>query len=182
MNYYLLGSEEGYNELRFVNVNDWQKYMGLNNSISDEWKPVTLEYIYGEKSKRNKNFDISQCCDPLFTISEMALKVLEKILRKSGEILDISSPNGYYFFHCTTILDALIEDESDIIWLDKDQGWVSGINQFVLDKKIVEGTEIFRLPNANYRYTFFGNEFKRLVIENNLKGIHFERHETVIIK
>ena len=182
MDFYLIGSEEGFNELRFTKVEDWQKYMGIGASISKDWEPVKLEYIYGGKSKKDKNFDISQSCDPLFTISERALKVLEKIITKSGEILDIESPKGYYFFHCTNILNALIKDKSDIIWLDKEQGWISGINKFVLDKNKIQGQEIFRLPDANCRYTFFGDEFKSLVKENRLKGIHFERYETIIFE
>lgn len=182
MSYYLIGSEEGFNELRFPQVGDWQKYIGVETQISKDWKPVRLEYIYGEKSRKSKQFDISQSCSPLFTISERGLKVLETTLVKYGEILDIESPKGFYFFHCTNIIDALIEDESEIVWLDKKQGWISSINKFVLDSTKIEGQSIFRLPNANCRYTFFGDEFKNMIIENHLKGIHFERYETVIIK
>ena len=182
MSYYLIGSKEGFNELRFPNVEDWQKYMGIGESISKNWNPVMLEYIYGEKSKRNKKFDLSQTCDPLFTISEKALQVLEKMLLSNGEILDIESPKGFYFFHCTNIVDALIEDESEIVWLDKERGWVSRINKFVLDKSKLAEQNIFRLPNADFSYTFFGEEFKKLVIENKLRGIHFDRYETVFIR
>lgn len=182
MNYYLIGSKEGFNELRFSNVEDWQKYIGVGMGISKEWNPIALEYIYGYKSKRDKKFDVSQSCDPLFTISKRALDVLENILVKNGEILDIESPKGYYFFHCTNVIDALIEDKSEIVWLDKDQGWISGINEFVLDKNKLAGQGIFRLPNANFRYTFFDEEFKKLVIENKLRGIHFDRYEKVSIQ
>ena len=182
MNFYLLGDSNGFNELRFSNVEDWQNCMGHDKGMSKLWIPPKLEYIYGEKSNRKKQFDLSQYCEPLFTISDKALSVLENILIKNGEILDIKSPKGFYFYHCTNIVDALVEKESEIVWLDKEQGWVSSINKFVLNKnKILEHT-IFRLPNANYRYTFFSDEFKNIVLKYHLKGIHFDRNETVFIK
>ena len=106
----------------------------------------------------------------------------KNILIKNGEILDIKSPKGFHFFHCTNIIDALIEKESDIVWLDKERGWVSCINKFVLDKNKIQEQTIFRLPNVNCRYTFYGDEFKNLVLKHHLQGIHFDRYETIIIK
>lgn len=182
MSFYFIGDANGFNEFRFPNVEDWQNCMGHAEGISKSWTPPKLEYIYGEKSKRDKNFDLSQCCDPLFTISDKALNVLENILIENGEILDIKAPSGFHFFHCTNIISALIEDESEIVWLDKEQGWISGINKFVLEKNKIQGQSIFRLPNANYRYTFWGDEFKNLVMKHRLKGIHFDRYETILIK
>jgi hypothetical protein len=182
MNFYFLCSAEKYNELRFHDVHDWQKWMTSGTSIANLWKPVELEYIYGAKSKKDKLFDISQCCDPLFTISKKALHLLGDMLRRNGDVLDIANPEGFCFFHCTNIVDALIEEESNVIWLDRAKGWVASINKFALDKEKVAGQEIFRLPHANYRYTFFGETFKNLVVKNNLKGVGFDRFETIIVR
>lgn len=66
--------------------------------------------------------------------------------------------------------------------LDKERGWVSCINKFVLDKNKIQEQTIFRLPNVNCRYTFYGEEFKNLVLKHHLQGIHFDRYETIIIK
>lgn len=181
MNFYLIGSLEGFNDLRFPNVEDWQNCMGHAEGLLKQWNPPEMEYIW-RKSNRHKHFDLSQFCNPLLTISDKALSILENILIKNGEILDIKSPKGFYFFHCTNIIDALIEKESDIVWLDKERGWVSCINKFVLDKNKIQEQTIFRLPNVNCRYTFYGDEFKNLVLKHHLKGIHFDRYETVIIK
>lgn len=182
MNFYLIGDLEGFNQLRFPNVADWQNCMGHADGISKWWNSPEMEYINGETSNRNKHFDLSQCCNPLLTISDKALSVLEDILISSGEILDIKSPKGFHFFHCTNIIDALREEESDIVWLDKERGWLSSINRFVLDRHKIQEQTIFRLPNANCRYTFYGDEFKSLVEKHHLKGIHFDRYETIIIK
>lgn len=182
MSFYLIGDSDGFNEFRFSHVEDWKSCMGHAEGISKLWSSPEMEYIYGEKSNRDKHFDLSQCCDPLFAISDKALSILENILTKNGEILDIKSLKGFHFFHCTNIIDALVEKESEIVWLDKEQGWVSAINKFVLDKNIIQEQTIFRLPNANYRYTFFGDEFKNLVLKHHLKGIHFDRNETILIK
>ena len=76
----------------------------------------------------------------------------------------------------------MIEKESDIVWLDKERGWVSCINKFVLDKNKIQEQTIFRLPNVNCRYTFYWEEFKKLVLKHHLQGIHFDRYETIIIK
>ena len=182
MNFYLTGSSDGFNALRFPNVEDWQNCMGHTEGISKWWDSPCMEYVYGEKNKKYKHFDLSQNCNPLLTISDKALSVLENILIENGEILDIKSPKGFHFFHCTNIIDALVEEESELVWLDKEKGWLSGINKFVLDKNKIQEQTIFRLPNANCRYTIFGDEFKNLVLKHKLKGIHFERYETIIIK
>lgn len=159
------------------------------NNENESWGSLFIEYdnrsktsfLFAinddEKSKREKNFDISQSCDPLFTISKKALNVLKSILINNGEILEIKSPARFYFFHCTNIIDALIEYLSEIVWLDKGKGWISSIDKFVLYKNKLQSHEIFRIPNANLRYTFFGERFKDLVLKNNLRGIHFNRCE-----
>jgi hypothetical protein len=182
MNFYFIGDTDGFNELRFPNVEDWQNCMGHAKGISESWIPPKLEYIYGEKSKRDKNFDLSQCCNPMFTISERALSVLGDILTKNGEILDIESPQGFYFFHCTNIVDALIEEESGVDWMDKELNWIKSIDQFVLDKSKLIGQSIFVIPNGGYRYVFFCEEFKQFVEKNKLKGIHFNRGEIIIVR
>lgn len=181
MKFYLIGSSNGYNALRFPNVEDWQKCFGHAESISKWWNPPYMEYVY-KRYKSKRLFDLSTFCSPLLTISDKALSVLENILIKNGEILDIKSPKGFRFFHCTNIIDALVEEESELVWLDEEKGWLSGINKFVLDKNKIQEQTIFRLPNANCRYTFYGDEFKNLVLKHQLKGVHFERYETVIIK
>ena len=100
MNFYLIGSLEGFNDLRFPNVEDWQNCMGHAEGLLKQWNPPEMEYIW-KKSNRHKHFDISQFCNPLLTISDKALSILENILIKNGEILDIKSPKGFHFFHCT---------------------------------------------------------------------------------
>ena len=114
-----------------------------------------------------------------FDVKNQIIEIREGLELKN---LDIKSPKGFYFFHCTNIIDALIEKESDIVWLDKERGWVSCINKFVLDKNKIQEQTIFRLPNVNCRYTFYGEEFKNLVLKHHLQGIHFDRYETIIIK
>jgi hypothetical protein len=59
---------------------------------------------------------------------------------------------------------------------------VAGINNFALDKNKLKGQDIFKIPNANFRYTFFGDNFKELVLKNNLKGVHFNRYEKITIE
>lgn len=98
MNFYLIGGLEGFNALRFPNVEDWQNCMGHAEGISKWWNPPEMEYIYSVKSHRYKHFDLSQFCNPLLIISDKALSVLENILIKNGEILDMKSPKGFYFF------------------------------------------------------------------------------------
>lgn len=179
MKYYLIGSADGFNELRFPNVENWQKWMGIEMPIKSIWEPTVLEYIYGLKSKRSKNFDFSQTCNPLITVSPKAIDVFKNMFSENGEILDIQYPDGFSFFHCTNIVNALDEEKSEIVWLDKEKGWISGINHFVLKQEKLKGHNIFRLPNANFEYIFFSENFKELYLKNNLKGIHFERFEKI---
>jgi hypothetical protein len=179
MRYYLLGSAENYNEIRFKKVEDLQRYIGLGSAIGDKWEAPNLEYIYGVNSSRDKNFDVSQVCNPLITFSRKAVEILGKELVRYGELLEINSPKGFVFFHCTNIIDALDEDKSEVVWLNEDKGWISRINKFSLNEGKIRKALIFRLPNANYRYTFFSENFRNLYEENNLKGVDFDRFEKI---
>lgn len=49
MNFYLIGGLEGFNALRFPNVEDWQNCMGHAEGISKWWNPPEMEYIYSVK-------------------------------------------------------------------------------------------------------------------------------------
>lgn len=182
MNYYLISSEEGFNEIRFKNVRDWQKYMGINKSIKQDWQAPILEYIE-EENTLDKFFDISQVCNPLFTFSDKAVNVLKDELLKYGEFLEIEKPKGFHFFHCTYIINPLIEGKSKLVWLDKNRGWLSRINKFVFDEnKIKHNPLVFRIPQADYSYTFFSEKFKNIIEKNNLKGINFSRFENDLIE
>ena len=87
MNFYLIGSLEGFNDLRFPNVEDWQNCMGHAEGLLKQWNPPEMEYIW-KKSNRHKHFDLSQFCNPLLTISDKALSILENILIKNGVVVD----------------------------------------------------------------------------------------------
>lgn len=180
MKYYLIGSLGKYNAIRFKDVSDWQKNMGYNPKIKQNWESPHMEYIYSVKSK--KKFDISTACIPLYTMSSHAIDCLYELISKYGEILPIADPSGFSFFYCTNIIDALIEEESSLNYLDKEKGWISSINHFTLSKEAIKGQDIFRIPQANYRYTFFSENFKELVEKFSLKGIHFDRIEQVSVK
>lgn len=179
MKYYLLGSSDGYNGLRFPDVNEWQKYMGYNPNIMEQWSAPHLEYVYSRRSK--KNFDISTICNPLFTMSCHAMDCLHELIIKYGVLLPIASPSNYAFFYCTNIVDALIPEESDIIYLDEKKNWISTINKFALSKKAVNGCDIFRVPQSGFRYTFFSERFREQVQKFDLKGVHFERIEPIAL-
>ncbi len=56
MNFYLIGSLEGFNDLRFPNVEDWQNCMGHAEGLLKQWNPPEMEYIW-KKSNRHKHFD-----------------------------------------------------------------------------------------------------------------------------
>ena len=180
MKYYLINSEEGYNEIRFHNASEWQSYMGFNPNLKTDWISPTLEYVY--KGNIRKKFDISTICNPLYTMSQHAVDCLFNMITKYGIILPILSPKGYYFFYCTNIVNALITEQSDINYLGEEKKWISSIDNFTLSKDAIQGQDIFRIPEAGYRYTFFSENFKNLVELFNLNGIHFNRVEQIVIK
>ncbi len=49
MNFYLIGSLEGFNDLRFPNVEDWQNCMGHAEGLLKQWNPPEMEYIWKKK-------------------------------------------------------------------------------------------------------------------------------------
>ena len=55
MNFYLIGSLEGFNDLRFPNVEDWQNCMGHAEGLLKQWNPPEMEYIW-KKSNRKYSY------------------------------------------------------------------------------------------------------------------------------
>ncbi|UVR64798.1 hypothetical protein NXW26_25790 [Bacteroides faecis] len=51
MNFYLIGSLEGFNDLRFPNVEDWQNCMGHAEGLLKQWNPPEMEYIWKKSGK-----------------------------------------------------------------------------------------------------------------------------------
>lgn len=179
MRYYLIGSEDGYNGLRFRNVADWQKYFGFNSSIAESWTAPDLEYIH---RTTHRKFDISTAVSPLYAMSHYAVECIGEMLLRYGVLLPITFPWGYTFFYCTNIIDALIAEDSVFNYLDDNKKWIISIDKFTLSEKAIKGQDIFRIPQANYRYTFFSERFRELVEKYSLKGIHFNRIETIELK
>jgi hypothetical protein len=147
--------------------------------ILDKWVVPNLNYV---KNRGKKDFDVSIACAPLYFFSEKVIDVAEKMLLEEGEILKVESPkNNFVAFHCTTLCDALDINLSDIKWLDKEKNWIGNINKFVIKSEKINGKNIFRIPNQSYMHTFFSENFKKLVDQNNLKGFNFDSWEKIEI-
>lgn len=177
MNFYLIGSKDGFNELRFADTTEWQSVMGLNGNLP-EGHLSTLEHgfelIYGEKSRR-KMTEASVACAPLYLFHRRVLPFLEELLTTNGELIPVPEwEDKFIFFHCTNIIDALVEEESKVT--------STSIDIFTLSRQKINKETIFRLPSCGLRYTFFGEEFKQLIEKNKVRGIHFNRWEKVYFK
>ncbi|OWW23231.1 hypothetical protein B4Q04_21710 [Zobellia sp. OII3] len=172
MNYYRIKTIEGYDWI-------WSKDIELRRYALDfegkpmheKWQEVKVDFV--DKGKRD--FDICVATSPLFIFSKKAVNLLENILLKYGELLPLKSPDdNYVAYHCTNIIENSIDlEKSEIDWLDEKEGWINNVTKIVFKKELISENIIFRIPSTYSDDTFFGEEFKQIVVDNNLKGFGF---------
>ena len=73
----------------------------------------------------------------------------------------------------TRVVDALVEDESDVLRFRG--GRIFGVANYEFRADALRGLGIFKVPNLRVSPTFVGGGFIELWLRSNLKGLKFEK-------
>jgi hypothetical protein len=103
-------------------------------------------------------------------ISSKALDTLHPLIKDNVEVLDLISDVGKFCALNVFVYDCL--DHSSSVFKRFTDGGIMRVETYAFRAGCLEGKHIFRLPEI-WTYTFASNEFKRVVEENDLKGLLF---------
>ncbi|NUQ78113.1 MAG: hypothetical protein HUU21_31665, partial [Polyangiaceae bacterium] len=101
-----------------------------------------------------------------------AIEALGPMLREHGELLPLECPEAeLWVYNPTRVIDALDEEASTIERFKS--GRIMGIKRYVFKAHLIEGVDIFKLPNLRGHSTFVSHRFVDLWNESGLKGLEF---------
>jgi len=106
--------------------------------------------------------------------SHRAVDALRAFLEPNGEILPLVSPVGeYYAYNTTTVVDALDEDASGVVWMKKEWGLATRIQKYVFDCGRLNDAPIFRIVQL-LNSVFVSQAFVDAAMAAGLKGMNFK--------
>jgi hypothetical protein len=108
---------------------------------------------------------------PVF--SRHAADLLASVLTPYGQLWPLLCEDAeYIMFNVTTLVDAMNEDDSDIVRFKS--GRIMEIRNYVLNERRLNAAPIFKLPQTALMDVFVTDEFVNMVLASHLKGFSFK--------
>ncbi len=137
------------------------------------WDPPLLEDLLDDELPDGPVADCAHF-DGGPTFSRAAVDHLRDLLEPNGELLPVRYPGGEYFvYNVMTVVDALDESRSDILWSDDGQRILNIRRHELRADRIGEAT-IFRLPRSGNPVPYVTPPFVERVQGSGLTGFMFE--------
>jgi hypothetical protein len=136
------------------------------------WKPVAMEILHKAGRKKLRRSDSPWLGSDALIFRPSALEALGPLLREYGELLPLEcSETDLWVYNPTRVIDALDEEASSIRRFRS--GRIMGIDRYVFKAHLIDGIDIFKLPNLRGDRTYVSHRFVDLWTERGLKGLEF---------
>lgn len=149
-----------------------EDFLFLNGTKrSKEWQAVAADfYSFNGNDKSCFMPDISDWLGNM-VLSQKAYVALKDNLDKFGEFLEININNEHwYIYNVTSISNAVDESLSKHTVMN---GEVSSVEKIIINENDLNAP-IFKIDYDELVSTFCTDDFKNLVLNNQLKGIKFK--------
>jgi hypothetical protein len=153
---------------------DAQAFLDLDGTPrAAGWVPVPVRLLTADTAGRPRRpADLPWLASHLLVLREPALAALRPVLADYGELLPLACPDApLWVFNALRFADALDEAGSELVRFGG--GRVMAIERHAFRSELVEGIEVFRLPQLPLGWIYFGEKFVRLVRESGLRGTEF---------
>ena len=142
----------------------------IDRPLAAEWSPPTT-FRYEDDPPEDGDFPSlnDYCSIPI--MSQRAWDVFLPLIGDCCEALPIDHPSGkpFYIIHVMKTIDALDEERSELCRLS--DGRVSRTYKYAFKPGLLTGQHIFKLPLMSGGELLVDDEFRRVVEDNNLKGL-----------
>jgi hypothetical protein len=167
---HLLIPADGFQRLRadradFERLRRWD-----GTSKAADWTPMRVSLETEELGRPLWPGDFLSISGTPPVFSRRAAEVLGDLLPPNGELLPLACDVGEFLaYNCTTVLDALDEDRSQIARF-RTSGRVSNIERHVFLPERLRGAIIFKLATVPGLYTYVTDGFLQRADESGLQG------------
>ena len=136
------------------------------------WKPVAMEILHKDGRKKLLRSDSPWLGAYSLIFRPSVLEALGPLLREYGELLPLEcSETDLWVYNPTRVIDALDEEASSIERFKS--GKIMRIKRYVFKAHLIDGVDIFKLPDLRGDRTYVSHRFVDLWTESGLKGLEF---------
>lgn len=139
------------------------------------WQPMSATFFDNSEEKNVAAIpDISDWFGyNCLALNQKAYEKLQCHLEKYGELLPIQCEGiSYWLFHSTVKTGMECVDLNKSVRTIDETGFVD-MQVLEFREETLKGHLVFQTEFNNYRNMYCTKEFKKLVLENDLKGLHF---------
>lgn len=175
MNIYKPLVSDGYELCQPVDGDDFET---IKDQVNGEprgqtWSPIPMRRILQDEGRRLEPSDSPWLGwhAPIFTRN--AVDRIGNKLCKYGELLPLECPEGELFvFNTTRVVDAVDIERSSVSRFS--DGRIMMIYRYEFDHRVVEGLDVFKVPNKRTSPTFFSERMVEVWRQSGLVGLDFK--------
>lgn len=139
------------------------------SSKKEQWTPI--------KVKKMENKELSNAPGfyshiPVF--DKVTIEIVRDLIKNSVEILPLLCFEGeFYAINVTEVLDGINYNKAQFKTF-RDGKRIMRFIKYEFLKSVITGKHIFKIVDEPLRRPFVSDEFKKRIIDNNLRGFKFE--------
>jgi hypothetical protein len=159
-----------------LNPDEFEKIDVLINGTPRlvDWKPISMEIIREDGGRKFLESDSPWLGGHALIFRPRAVAALGSLLRAHGELLQLLCGGAdVVLYNPTRLLDALDEAASSVRRFTT--GRIMWIDRYVFRPAVIEGIDIFKIPNLRVSPTFVSQRFVDLWTTAGLKGLEFKQ-------
>lgn len=143
--------------------------------LASDWTPIKVRRVHPTNKRRKPTkVDMPFYGTHVLFLRPRVVDVLGPMLLKYGEILPVEDAGGeeLYMYHAFHFLDALDMEKSEITCFAT--GRIMRITRHAFHPDVVEGVDVFRIPQMRSSPIFVSDRFADRVRSSGLTGTGFE--------
>jgi len=157
-----------------IDSHDFNVFSTLINGESRKstWRPIPMKLVSQEEGVEALYSDSPWMGSDALIFRSPVKEPLSELLKANGELLPlVCSEADLVVFNATRIIDALNEEESTVSRIDG--GKIYRIKRYVFRPEVVDGVDIFKIPNLTPSPTFLSERFVDTWNACGLVGLDF---------
>jgi hypothetical protein len=162
-------------DLELCRPDDWKAF---NKAVAGggravNWQPFSVRIVHWNQGDKLGRSDVPWWASHVLIFRREAADKLAPYLGDYGELLPLEcEETPLVAFRASRVLDALSEEDSSFERLD--DGTISMVWRYAFKPSIVEGQDIFTLPNDRLSPLFVGDGFVKKWKASRLTGLEFD--------
>lgn len=176
MSIFMPSRTSGYELCHPIDEDDFETITLLINGQprQSSWKPVAMQLIRSDRGRVLQPADSPWLGEHALVFKDSAVAVLKPTLREYGELLPLECAGvELCVFNPTRVVDALDEEASSVMRFD--DGELMGITRHVFQPDVMQGADIFKIPNLRSSSTYVSDRIVNLWNSSGLRGLEFQK-------